>query len=134
MRLIQSLAITLRTKVTPVHKVTELLQILCRMVVATEEKGAGDTCLLRTYHNTNDAVTELCHELEKRNIQIQVQEDDVESAEAIEVLSARSHLDGKAVVRVLTGVTTGWIISYLDTCPLTIGAFLKHVFSRLCGT
>ena len=75
-----SLAITLRTKVTPVQKVSELLQNL--IVKATVEKGTETQVYSEFATKTNDAVRELGYEMEKLNTRIHVQEADKESAEA----------------------------------------------------
>ena len=75
-----SLAITLRTKVTPVQKVSELLQNL--IVKATVEKGTETQVHSEFAIKTSDAVSELGYELEKLNTRIHVQEADQESAEA----------------------------------------------------
>ena len=57
-----SLAITLRTKVTPVQKVSELLQNL--IVKATVEKGTETQVHSEFVIQTNDAISELGYELE----------------------------------------------------------------------
>ena len=69
-----SLAITLRTKVTQVQNVSELLQNL--IVKATVEKGTETQVYSEFANKTNDAVREL------GNTRIHVQEADQESAEA----------------------------------------------------
>ena len=75
-----SLAITLRTKVTPVQKLSELLQNL--IVKATVEKGTETQVHSEFAIKTNDAISELGYKLEKLNTRIHVQEADQESAEA----------------------------------------------------
>jgi len=75
-----SLAITLRTKATPVQKVSELLQNL--IAKATVEKSTETQVYSEFTTKTNDAVKDLGYELEKLNTRIQVQEADQESAEA----------------------------------------------------
>ena len=75
-----SLAITLRTKVTPVQKVSELLLNL--IVKATFEKGTETQVYSEFVTKTNDAVRELGYELEELNTRIHVQEAHQESAEA----------------------------------------------------
>ena len=75
-----SLAITLRTKVTPVQKVPGLLQNL--IVKATVEKGTETQVYSEFATKTNDAVSELGYDLENLNTPIHVQEADQESAEA----------------------------------------------------
>ena len=75
-----SLAITLRTKVTPVQKVSELLQNV--IVKATVEKGTETQVYSEFATKTNDTVRELGYEMEKLNTRIHVQEADQESADA----------------------------------------------------
>ena len=76
----QCFAITVRTKVTPVQKVTELLQNL--IVKASEEKGAEKRIYTDFTTKTNDAVTQLGYELETLETRIHVQSADKESAES----------------------------------------------------
>ena len=75
------LAITLRTKVTPVQKVSELLLNL--IVKATVEKGT-ETQVYSMFvaAKTNDPVRELGYELKELNTRIPEQEAHQESAEA----------------------------------------------------
>ena len=75
-----SLAITLRTKVTPVQKVSELLLNL--IVKATVEKGTETQVYSMFAAKTNDPVRELGYELEELNTRIHGQEAHQESVEA----------------------------------------------------
>ena len=106
------LAITLRTKVTPVHKVSELLQNL--IVKATVEKGTETQVYSEFATKTNDAVRELGYEMEKLNTRIHVQEADQESAEA-ELGQTQERLTDVGASNVMISICV-WNLIWLK-CP-----------------